>query len=108
MAISDLRTPGERTLLGAADVTDDQLADMVARQLGVDGIGGLGTGVLVHGLRVPVVRVGRFAGQYAKPRSTDDETRDGVTGSDRYGRRCYERKRGTSEDRPARTAASRQ
>ena len=35
--------------------------------------------VLVHGLRVPVVRVGRFAGQYAKPRSTDDETRDGVT-----------------------------
>jgi 3-deoxy-7-phosphoheptulonate synthase len=35
--------------------------------------------VLVHGLRVPVVRVGRFAGQYAKPRSTDDETRNGVT-----------------------------
>lgn len=35
--------------------------------------------VLVHGLRVPVVRVGRFAGQYAKPRSADDETRDGVT-----------------------------
>jgi 3-deoxy-7-phosphoheptulonate synthase len=35
--------------------------------------------VLVHGLRLPVVRVGRFAGQYAKPRSTDDETRDGVT-----------------------------
>ena len=27
--------------------------------------------VLVHGLRLPVVRVGRFAGQYAKPRSTD-------------------------------------
>ena len=35
--------------------------------------------VLVHGLRLPVVRVGRFAGQYAKPRSTDSETRDGVT-----------------------------
>jgi 3-deoxy-7-phosphoheptulonate synthase len=35
--------------------------------------------VLVHGLRLPVVRVGRFAGQYAKPRSTDDETRGGVT-----------------------------
>ena len=35
--------------------------------------------VLVHGLRKPVVRVGRFAGQYAKPRSTDTETRDGVT-----------------------------
>jgi 3-deoxy-D-arabino-heptulosonate 7-phosphate (DAHP) synthase len=26
-----------------------------------------------------VLRVGRFAGQYAKPRSTDTETRDGVT-----------------------------
>jgi 3-deoxy-7-phosphoheptulonate synthase len=35
--------------------------------------------VLVHGLRLPVVRVGRFAGQYAKPRSTDTETVDGVT-----------------------------
>jgi 3-deoxy-7-phosphoheptulonate synthase len=34
--------------------------------------------VLVHGLRLPVVRVGRFAGQYAKPRSADMETRDGV------------------------------
>jgi 3-deoxy-7-phosphoheptulonate synthase len=35
--------------------------------------------VLVHGLQLPVVRVGRFAGQYAKPRSIDTETRDGVT-----------------------------
>jgi 3-deoxy-7-phosphoheptulonate synthase len=35
--------------------------------------------VLVHGLRLPVVRVGRFAGQYAKPRSVDSETVDGVT-----------------------------
>ncbi|MGH8031455.1 MAG: class II 3-deoxy-7-phosphoheptulonate synthase [Luteimonas sp.] len=35
--------------------------------------------VLVHGLRLPVVRVGRFAGQYAKPRSTDTETRGDVT-----------------------------
>ena len=34
--------------------------------------------VLVHGLKVPVVRVGRFAGQYAKPRSADSEERDGV------------------------------
>ncbi|NCT67408.1 MAG: 3-deoxy-7-phosphoheptulonate synthase class II [Rhodanobacteraceae bacterium] len=34
--------------------------------------------VLVHGLKLPVVRVGRFAGQYAKPRSADTETRDGV------------------------------
>ncbi|MBS0575716.1 MAG: 3-deoxy-7-phosphoheptulonate synthase class II [Proteobacteria bacterium] len=35
--------------------------------------------VLVHGLREPVLRVGRFAGQYAKPRSADIETRDGVS-----------------------------
>ena len=35
--------------------------------------------VLVHGLKLPVVRVGRFAGQYAKPRSADVETRDGIT-----------------------------
>ncbi|NII11635.1 3-deoxy-7-phosphoheptulonate synthase class II [Oleiagrimonas sp. C23AA] len=35
--------------------------------------------VLVHGMKLPVVRVGRFAGQYAKPRSADTETRDGVT-----------------------------
>ncbi|MBS0431262.1 MAG: 3-deoxy-7-phosphoheptulonate synthase class II [Proteobacteria bacterium] len=35
--------------------------------------------VLVHGLRMPVVRVGRFAGQYAKPRSADFETRGDVT-----------------------------
>lgn len=35
--------------------------------------------VLVHGLKLPVVRVGRFAGQYAKPRSTDTEERNGVS-----------------------------
>ena len=35
--------------------------------------------VLVHGMRKPVVRVGRFAGQYAKPRSADTETIGGVT-----------------------------
>lgn len=32
--------------------------------------------VLVHGGQKPVVRVGRFAGQYAKPRSSPTETRD--------------------------------
>jgi 3-deoxy-7-phosphoheptulonate synthase len=31
--------------------------------------------VLVHGARKPIVRVGRFAGQYAKPRSVATETR---------------------------------
>lgn len=34
--------------------------------------------VLIYGLRTPVVRVGRFAGQYAKPRSTDLESRNGL------------------------------
>jgi 3-deoxy-7-phosphoheptulonate synthase len=35
--------------------------------------------VLVHGTRKPVIRIGRIAGQYAKPRSADAETRGGVT-----------------------------
>lgn len=35
--------------------------------------------VLTHGLKKPIIRVGRMAGQYAKPRSADTETRDGVT-----------------------------
>jgi 3-deoxy-7-phosphoheptulonate synthase len=35
--------------------------------------------VLVHGTRKPVIRVGRIAGQYAKPRSADTETRGEVT-----------------------------
>jgi 3-deoxy-7-phosphoheptulonate synthase len=34
--------------------------------------------VLVVGAQRPVIRIGRFAGQYAKPRSADVETRDGV------------------------------
>ncbi|MEZ5399973.1 MAG: 3-deoxy-7-phosphoheptulonate synthase class II [Bryobacteraceae bacterium] len=34
--------------------------------------------VLVHGGRRPVVRMGRIAGQYSKPRSDDFETREGV------------------------------
>jgi 3-deoxy-7-phosphoheptulonate synthase len=34
--------------------------------------------VLVHGARRRVIRVGRFAGQYAKPRSDNMENRDGV------------------------------
>lgn len=35
--------------------------------------------VLLHGLRRPVIRVGRVAGQYAKPRSAGTETRSGET-----------------------------
>ncbi|MGL5862722.1 MAG: 3-deoxy-7-phosphoheptulonate synthase, partial [Phycicoccus sp.] len=35
--------------------------------------------VLTYGASVPVVKVGRMAGQYAKPRSSGGETREGVT-----------------------------
>jgi 3-deoxy-7-phosphoheptulonate synthase len=35
--------------------------------------------VLTYAASVPVVKLGRLAGQYAKPRSSDSETRDGVT-----------------------------
>lgn len=35
--------------------------------------------VMLAGLKKPIIRVGRMGGQYAKPRSADTETRDGVT-----------------------------
>ncbi|WNM25689.1 3-deoxy-7-phosphoheptulonate synthase class II [Demequina capsici] len=35
--------------------------------------------VLTYGASTPVIKIGRMAGQYAKPRSSDTETRDGVT-----------------------------
>jgi 3-deoxy-7-phosphoheptulonate synthase len=35
--------------------------------------------VLTYAAQVPIVKVGRMAGQYAKPRSSGTETRDGVT-----------------------------
>jgi 3-deoxy-7-phosphoheptulonate synthase len=35
--------------------------------------------VLTYGASVPVVKMGRMAGQYAKPRSSETETRDGET-----------------------------
>jgi 3-deoxy-7-phosphoheptulonate synthase len=35
--------------------------------------------VLTYAASVPVVKLGRIAGQYAKPRSSHEETRDGVT-----------------------------
>ncbi len=34
--------------------------------------------VLTYGLRQPIVQIGRIAGQYAKPRSADSETRNGL------------------------------
>ena len=55
--------------------------------------------VLVHGGQKPVIRVGRFAGQYAKPRTEDLETRHGVT---------LPSYRGDLVNRPGFTAAERQ
>ncbi len=35
--------------------------------------------ILLHGFKKPIIRVGRVAGQYAKPRSQEVETRDGMS-----------------------------
>ncbi len=35
--------------------------------------------VLTYGASMPIIKMGRMAGQFAKPRSSDVETRDGVT-----------------------------
>ncbi|WP_029069799.1 class II 3-deoxy-7-phosphoheptulonate synthase [Jonesia quinghaiensis] len=35
--------------------------------------------VLTHGASMPIIKMGRMAGQYAKPRSSGEETRDGLT-----------------------------
>ena len=69
---------GRRFLLQGGDCAEsfsDCTSDVISNRLKVLLQMSL---VLVHGMRVPVVRVGRFAGQYAKPRSADTETRDGV------------------------------
>jgi 3-deoxy-7-phosphoheptulonate synthase len=55
--------------------------------------------VLLYGMKKPVVRIGRMAGQYAKPRSADTETRDGVT---------LPTYRGDNVNRPGFTAADRE
>ncbi|HEU4663523.1 MAG TPA: 3-deoxy-7-phosphoheptulonate synthase class II [Dokdonella sp.] len=70
---------GERFLLQGGDCAesfDDCTSPLISNRLKVMLQMSL---VLVHGLKLPVVRVGRFAGQYAKPRSADNETRDGKT-----------------------------
>jgi len=70
---------GEQFLLQGGDCAesfDDCESDNIARRLKILLQMSL---VLLQGLKKPVIRVGRFAGQYAKPRSTDTETRDGVT-----------------------------
>jgi 3-deoxy-7-phosphoheptulonate synthase len=57
--------------------------------------------VLVYGMQKPIIRVGRIAGQYAKPRSKDTETRDGVS-LPSYRGDCVNRLPFTAEDRQAR------
>ena len=54
--------------------------------------------VLIQGSKMPVTRVGRIAGQYAKPRSEDLETKDGVS---------LPSYRGDNVNRPAFTEADR-
>ena len=57
--------------------------------------------VLVYGMQKPIIRVGRIAGQYAKPRSSDTETRDGIT-LPSYRGDCINRSPFTEEDRKPR------
>ena len=90
---------GERFLLQGGDCAEsfaDCDSGQIARKLKILLQMSL---VLLHGMKKPVIRVGRFAGQYAKPRSTDTETRDGVTLP------CY---RGDLVNRPGFTAAERE
>ena len=70
---------GEAFLLQGGDCAEsfaDCESDQIAKKLKILLQMSL---VLLHGLKKPIVRVGRMAGQYAKPRSADMETRDGVS-----------------------------
>ena len=70
---------GEAFLLQGGDCAenfDDCNSDQIARKLKILLQVSV---VLLHSLKKPVIRVGRMAGQYAKPRSADLETRDGET-----------------------------
>jgi 3-deoxy-7-phosphoheptulonate synthase len=70
---------GEAFLLQGGDCAEsfaDCESDRIAKQLKVILQVSL---VLLHGLKRPIIRVGRMAGQYAKPRSADTETKDGIT-----------------------------
>lgn len=72
-------TAGKRFLLQGGDCAerfDECTADVISGRLKILLQMSL---VLVYGLKTPVVRVGRFAGQYAKPRSSPKETRKGQT-----------------------------
>ena len=73
-------TRGERFLLQGGDCSesfDDCESAAIASKLKILLQMSL---VLVQGGKRRVTRIGRFAGQYAKPRSTDTETHDGVWG----------------------------
>lgn len=90
---------GERFVLqggDCAEVFSECDSDLIAKKLKILLQMSL---VLVHGLKKPVVRIGRMAGQYAKPRSADTETRDGLTLP------CY---RGDIVNHPGFTAADRE
>jgi len=70
---------GEGFLLQGGDCAESFIeceSDRIAKQLKVLLQMSL---VLLSGMKKPVIRVGRMAGQYAKPRSADMETREGVT-----------------------------
>ncbi len=70
---------GKRFLLQGGDCAEryeDCRSDLIASKLKILLQMSL---VLIQGSKKPVIRVGRFGGQYAKPRSEDLETRDGVT-----------------------------
>jgi 3-deoxy-7-phosphoheptulonate synthase len=89
---------GEAFLLQGGDCAESFAeceSDRIAKQLKVILQVSL---VLLHGLKRPIVRVGRMAGQYAKPRSADTETKDGVT---------LPSYRGDTINRPEFTAAAR-
>lgn len=90
---------GERFVLQGGDCAEsfaDCRSDLITNRLKVLLQMSL---VLTHGLKQRVVRVGRMAGQYAKPRSADVETRDGLTLA------CY---RGDLVNQPAFTADARE
>jgi 3-deoxy-7-phosphoheptulonate synthase len=70
---------GERFLLQGGDCAesfDDCRSDVIAAKLKILLKMSI---ILTHGSNRRVVRVGRLAGQYAKPRSADTETRNGQT-----------------------------
>jgi len=90
---------GERFVLqggDCAEVFSECDSDLIAKKLKILLQMSL---VLVHGLKKPVVRIGRMAGQYAKPRSADTETKNGIT---------LPSYRGDIVNRPGFTAADRE